>query len=509
MAILNSAAARRAGSVGLCAWMVLAAAMVIGALASGARAQFSIQTGGQRGQDSAPVTKAELERYSQILGLDADQTEAAQMLLEATLAEFEESERKGEEQRRELLDGVRAAREEGKPFDHTVLQSRMPAIAAAHQEVYDRLEKGFFDDLRSVLTPAQAERWPSLDRQRRRDRTLPDGRLAGEAVDLIRLLEKSGVPAEARSAVEPLVGQYELDLDRALVARNQAVETATSVLRRSVPEFGAGPGGPGGVQAAMNSEDFQQEREESQDARRAVRDVNNRYARQIASALPGEAGARFDQAYLAASFPRVLKDPFVVQALDAAAGFEDLTPEQKAQVESIRESWRRESDVVNARWIDAIKSGEETQGVDATLPAAQLERLAAARGETSPISEAQKARRDLEGRLMDRLKGVLSDAQRDRLPKPRQRGRSVQLPGGGEVTVGGDDEGSGDFVFMTSDSGAGGEVVVLRHQGGPPPTGEGVEPVVILHQVTTDENGEVVEEVHVETPSQPAAPKPQ
>jgi len=506
---------RRAGVFGVSAWLVLAAAMTIGALASAARGQmmFSDSMGG--GRSGQPVTAEEVERYARILGLDADQDEALRMVFEAVEMEYTEAEQAAETRRRALIDSVREAQAQGKPFDHTVFRDKMPAIEQAQRDAWGRLEKQFFDDMRAIVTPDQAERWPAIERQRRRDRDLGEGRLAGESVDLIALSEKVGIPEESRSEVDPLLRRYELDLDRALLARDESVSAARAMLGGPGEVRLGAPPAPGTVAQIMGSEEFAKARAEAQDARRSLREVNDRYARQVSAALPPDASARFTEAYRAASYPRIFRDPYFVRALDGAGRFEDLTEAQRAEIDSIRAAWQRESGTINDRWASAVHQAENEQGIDASMPPSQLARMAEARGETSPIAEAWQARRDLESRMLDRLKGVLTDGQRDRLPQPRQRGRSVTLPGGGEFVIDGEEEdGPGGMMFFTSTDGEGGleeSVVVVRRNGGPPPPpGEGPVFLELIREVGP--NGEEVE-VHIEhgdgapPPDAPNAPK--
>lgn len=512
----TSTTMRRLASVGITLWLVLAAAMAIGALASAARGQmmFADSLGGAR--SGAPVTAEELDKYARILALDADQAEAARMLFESVDLEFAESERAAAETRRALLEQAREAQQQGKQPDISLFREKLPAIAREQRETFDRLETQFFDDLRTILTPEQANRWVGVERQRRRDRNLGAGRLAGESVDLIELSQEVGIPPESRSEIDPLLNRYELDLDRALLARDESLSVVRELMGGVELGLGAPPA-PGRMADVMGSDEFAKARADAQDARRALRDVNNRYARQIASALPPEPGARFDEAYRAASFPRVFREPYFERALGDASRFADLTEAQRAEIDSIRAAWEREAGTLNTRWADAIRNAEDEQGVDASMPPQQLARLAAARGETSPIADAWTARKELESRMLDRLKGVLSDAQRDRLPQPRQRGRRITLPGGGEFFV--DDDGDagadGGVMFFSSDDGEGVEeaVVMIRRDGPPPPPGE--EPVFIelIEHAGPDGDGEVVREIRIEresdTPDDDAEPEPE
>ena len=59
-----------------------------------------------------------------------------------------------------------------------------------------RLKQRFVENLRSVLSDEQQERWPKLERAMRREKELPRGLLSGESVDLRQVSRECEVPPD-------------------------------------------------------------------------------------------------------------------------------------------------------------------------------------------------------------------------------------------------------------------------------------------------------------------------
>lgn len=82
-----------------------------------------------------------------------------------------------------------------------------------------RLKQRFVENLRSVLSDEQQERWPKLERAMRREKELPRGLLSGESVDLRQVSRECEVPPDVMIANKEVLDQYEIGLDAALLAR--------------------------------------------------------------------------------------------------------------------------------------------------------------------------------------------------------------------------------------------------------------------------------------------------
>lgn len=436
---------------------------------------------GPFGQNAEPpVDSHQLRRFADLLRLDADQREAAAALLEGMQTEWDAIARK-------TRDEVDAIREEFQgDRDPAVFAERMPEIMRRQREARARLEQSFMADFKALLTDAQQADWPLVERAHRRESTITQGRFSGESVDLVRLVESLNLPEPASAAVRPILSQYEADLDRALIERNDLVDRAMQRVAAA---------GPGAIERAMQDEEFKALREKARKARLNVRDINNRYARQIASTLPPDQAAKFDQEFIRRSFPQVFRDRFAADSLAAAAALSDLTPEQRKAIEAMREAYSLELDRANRAWIDAVRKFEETdEGYSAALAGGFNFRMRFGEGRDddgdNPVARARRDRRELDRKTLENLRGVLNDDQRSRLPQRRERRRGG--PAGAEAAAG-----PGDAVFVAADTddfeANSGEEGAIR----------------IVRQVTVGPEGEPVEStsVFVSRPGQERQPR--
>src|SRR5207247_963072 len=70
----------------------------------------------------------------------------------------------------------------------------------------------------------QKQRWPAMWRHLTREKSLNRGRLSGESLDLLRMVDEVAFPLELRESLKPILGDYEMRLDAALQARNAELE---------------------------------------------------------------------------------------------------------------------------------------------------------------------------------------------------------------------------------------------------------------------------------------------
>ncbi len=399
---------------------VVAAAALLGSIpaaASGQNIQLFGGDGPGGGGREPPVNSKQVARYADLLGFDADQKEAATALLEGMQAEWDA----GAKKMRDEMESIREEFQESK--DTSIWTDRMPAIMRKQRDARAKMEQTFVSDFKSLLSEDQQGQWGNVERTYRRDTTIPRGRLSGESVDLVRLAEELPLsdPAKAKSTLD----QYEADLDRALVERNEIVDEA----QQRVGD------GPAAMERAMQDEAFVKLREKAREARLKVRETNQRYARQLASALPADEAAKFSEEFTRRSFPDVFRKTLTADSLAAAADFEDLTAEQKQQIATMRGSYAQEVERANKALMDATEKYEATsEGYASALGGGMRFRTFGAGGQeegrANPVDEARSAKRDMEKKALDNLKGILSDSQRERLPKRREGAGPRAMRGG-------------------------------------------------------------------------------
>jgi hypothetical protein len=202
----------------------------------------------------------------------------------------------------------------------------------------------------------------------------------------------------------------------------------------------------------------------------------------------------------------VYRKSLTAESLTAAEGFEDLTPEQKQQINAMRESYAADVERANKALMEATEEYEATsEGYASALGGGMTFRLRGQGGEdqtkANPVDEARSAKREVEKKALENLKGILSDGQRERLPKRRERGQ------GGPRAMGGANGG----VFLAGPGGEEdetveeGNVVHVMRQVEIGPDGKPVEATAVFVQKVGPEgegaegeegDEEVVIEVH-------------
>ncbi|MBK9189727.1 MAG: Spy/CpxP family protein refolding chaperone [Phycisphaerales bacterium] len=349
--------------------------------------------GGMREMMSAPVISArDLERVSGRLGLAPEQLDVVKTLHEGFAAQARQITEAMQTQMEKARDEFRESR------DPEVFQSLRPAMEKARAD-RKKAEQEFMSDVQAVLTPEQQAKWPSFERGVRRETTLRQGLMSGERVDLFRLVERLELAPEAMEALRPALDGYEADLDRELVTRAKVYEESMEKMSR--------------MRDMGDMEAMQDVIEKGREASVRVRDVNRRYARQVADLLPSEKRSAFEADVKRESFPDVYRESQATRSFNAAMGFADLSAEQREQLLAMRESYTRTLDTLNTKLAAAIEENEMTFNISQMMQR---------RGEESPMGQLRTERRDLDRATIEKLRGILTEAQVEKLPQPEQRG---------------------------------------------------------------------------------------
>lgn len=336
-----------------------AAAAVIGlgtlggltlAFAPPAQAQMRMMMGpgGGRGGLDASITTDDIESMSATLKFAKDQREAVDILFQG----YQDAHAALAKDVREKMEAIRDEVRETQDFS---LFRKMGDHMATFRDESLKLEKSFFDDVKTVLTPEQSGNWPVFERERRRVKTLPNGLMSGERVDVVKLVGDLKLSEEQMKPIAPVIEQYRLDLDRALESRNRVTDKAQEQARTLFQNFN--PTAPGG---GMDMDAINKMWDEARKESMKVREVNQRYARQVEGLLPEDRRGEFDDAVRRASFPTVYRSTHGQRVVDAAVGMGELDADQAAAVKQLRESYVRELATLNRQMETHWSKREET-----------------------------------------------------------------------------------------------------------------------------------------------------
>ncbi|MEM9083908.1 MAG: hypothetical protein AAGB34_09965 [Planctomycetota bacterium] len=370
--------------------MLVAAAVTFACLPlAQVEAQFR---GGWRDISTPSITSEGLEEYAEMLSMDELQLEFAKDLQQSYLAELAEI----GDQMNEVRE---AAREEFQTTRDSSVWQDMMEVAFRLGEKKEELEEQFFEDVKLGLTDEQLARWPMVEQRFRRDATLSNGGLiAGETVDVFDLAEDSDFAenSEVMAAVTPILERYSEDLDRALVKRNEVYEKGMMEGMR-----------------AWRDQDMEKVGElfdNSRNAAKDIRGINERYVRSIASVLPAEDSEAFKRKFQTESFPEIYRDTAAHSAFQRVMELDSLTDEQKKELESIKSAFDERMERINDELADAVLKWEENRPASAMFGRGP-------RGGSEEVQTERKTKSAFVERSIDQVRGVLTEDQASVLPE--------------------------------------------------------------------------------------------
>ena len=373
---------------------VPALALVIGLLAAvpSARAQFM----GMNGQMEIPLTSHDIDRMTKLLSLTEDQASQVKDLYQSFQQEFDTGRKKIGEEMQEIMQEYQENR------DPSIFQD-LTRKMVDFQANTEKQQKSLYDDIRLLLDEKQAGEWPKFERRVKRHQVFRQvsqaNIVSGAGVDLVTVVEDQKLPAEQMAAVTSELDQYETEMDRIVTAQKKLQDEQTKEYMDNMEQFSDFMG---------NMDKFEKMFGDSRELMVQVRDLNAKYSRQIAALMAEDARPKFVQAYNEGAMPQVYRASYVSKAFTTAKGMEDLTPEQKTQVEELQTSYERELGAANDKWASALRDWEVGM---------KMTDFWQAGSRPQDLKDAQAARKELDTRTYEKLGAVMTEEQREKLPK--------------------------------------------------------------------------------------------
>lgn len=394
----NSASADRSISK---AWLARSRAVIVSVLVAAvmlvsqpARGQMgAIRAMG--GMATPSMNARQLKQYAEILGLAPEQKKAAEELLASYELDFAASVLR-------LTQLQTSMQEEfSQTGDLTVIKDVMPDTLTKFRKKIAKTEKSLIDDLKSLMTDAQREKWPMVERVHRRKTTINWGSLSGESVDLVDIAQGLRLDTAQMANLKDVLDQYATDLDRELVSRNKIVEEQMAVW----------------LEGMMNPDmdKIQSQEKELREASVKILEINKRFARQIEGQLPLEAQTEFKDRVKQSSFPGVYRKSYALRIIEAADKLEGLDAAAKEGIKNLKEQYAREVVPANEAWATAISENELSQDGMAAM-AMQF-------GKQMPesIKNAKEVRDSLDEKTVKAVKALLTEEQQAKLPDKKFR----------------------------------------------------------------------------------------
>ena len=401
-----------------------------------------------------PVTAEEIERYRAYLGLDTEQA----VLVMEMFAEFDrrlqEINAKEQQAMMDLSAEMRKRREEGVRPDPNRAMELMRSVEEQRRLLgaqRDALGEEFLEDLKLVLNAEQLERWPGLERMRKRDRHLAPATFPGEDVDLIAVCEElelvfdpEQVSEGGESMLTETLQRYEVEIDRLLQQRMD--------IAASHPMAGVMAERPMGA-IDIKLDDLEAWQSKHREAGQRLQRAQLKYVRQISGRLDPDSRAAFEARIRQLSYPTVLQPSAFDRHLEQVLALDDLDQEQKERLDTMRADYARARARLDDAWIRAIDSELASGNGQGSAPPAigGMQVFVLGGSQESERNKARAARRALDEQWIGTLREHLRPEQRERVARPATRGQAVMMSG----FDGGDSEGEGGVV-----------IEILRESGG-------------------------------------------
>jgi hypothetical protein len=351
------------------------------------------------------VTQREVDQCVRTLSLDDAQKVVADELYTVYTQEFRTEADATRRALKELEEEVRAT------GDFRIYGDKIGPLIDEWLRRRDEFENRFFGELQSVLYEHQMEAWPRVERDRRRARLLPNARLGGEDVDLIRLVGDRELTDEVRATVEPLLEQYAIELDSALQQRDAALEPLEKQWAES---FG-------------DRDRLAELWEQATRKRAIVRDVNERSLLAVIGVLPQAEGDALRKAYDEAAFPTAFEETRADRLFEILDEYEGLTAEQAATIDTIEAQYLDNRKQLNRRLIAELVKAEkelppfirnmQVQPAGGRFGGGQAITVIAATGEDEQYGGLLRERFNLSKTACTSVESVLTAEQRGGLPE--------------------------------------------------------------------------------------------
>ena len=356
-----------------------------------AQAQMGMMMGGQ-GSDTS-ITRKGFDAYTRMLGLDEDQKAAAKDLFDGNRTA---NKTLGEELQAKVRQLSEKARESG---DWQGLQKEMPTLNGEFQDKATKLQDQFFEDLKGLLTEQQIEKFPAVERHRRREIAMRFGLAFGMSTDVVEVARLAKLDVDSNEEMKAALERYELDLDSLL----KSYEKLGKDSQKSALEGGFDMGKIEEALKPLN------------DAGKQVRDVNRAATKRIAGLIVSEEQRKaFEREVKRLEFPRIYKESHVEKSLAAALKISGLDQSQLDELKTLRDQHERDASSRNERWAKALEDREEKSGGRIKMMMSMWNPEAQ---EKNDVADAKKARTELDEATEKRLESVLKEDQRAQLPQ--------------------------------------------------------------------------------------------
>lgn len=383
-------------------------ALVLGVIGFWQEAHAQMGMGMDPSQFMANIGKRSLDDYARVLSLDADQKEALKGLYEGYTA----ARKQIAEEMQKSFSSMQEKMQDGSDFK--TVQKDMVKQMQDQGAKAEKLEKGFFDDFKSLLNTKQQESWPAIERHRRREKGMRFGFISGQTVDLVKVIQAIKIDPKSVTGLSDQLEQYEVAMDREV----QSFEKLQKDQEKMQADFDFDMSKLNEIMAKAK-----EMMKKAMDAGKGMRDVNRQYERLIEPLLPEDQRPKFEAEVNRRTHPRIFKESYATEAINAALGFSDLSGDQKTTLAEIKASYAQELAASNKRWASATEEREDKTGGQMIE---MMDSMWGGQGgdDAKSVKEAAERarsdRKELDKQTKNKVLALLSEEQKKRLPEEKK-----------------------------------------------------------------------------------------
>lgn len=259
------------------------------------------------------------------------------------------------------------------------------------------LKAQFLGNVKAQLSGEQLKRWPRFERTLRRDKELTKGELDGESIDLYTTVRQMRMPYEIEETVDPLLIEYEIELDRALITRAAKIESLQDALKQAMTE--------------MDYESGLRAQDQIMAVRTRVRAIQDAWIDRIAESLPPEYGVPFRDRALAEGYPRAFRPTVIPDYFERLMDCPDLSNDQLAELESIDSNYEIDMADLEMRIVEAIRRNQPDEARRRVERLIEQKRTGKRERSTGPADELLAKKKDLIEETRNRISGLLTPEQ--------------------------------------------------------------------------------------------------
>lgn len=358
---------------------------------------------------SPPVTRSDIRILDSILGLNEDQRKLTNALFQEY---FESYQAAASETRLRIIEMI----DDALTTQDSALADEADTIAQDWPEQRSGFRETFYADLKLLLDQQQIELWPKVEREIRRGALLRQGQLAGESVDLIRIIDANAPSWTSNPQLIDLLDRYAERLDAALRMRQRELDSETRSEYKKM----------------LRDNPFRAEElfREILPLRLRVRDINIQTMHESLPLLPSDEAKAVEQAFYTAALETRMPTSPIETRIRAATSLPSLDNTHREAIARIVKNYEEQRDRVIAQLFELVTELQAERLPHELGSALMYARREAETGEKlihgvsmdnpREITEMLQERRDLERATWRRIKALLTPEQQAELPVPTQ-----------------------------------------------------------------------------------------